>query len=403
MGEAGAKRILFLGAGHHQIVPIEYARRAGFYTITCDNRPGNPGHRLADRSYDVSTVDLDGILAVARAERVDAIVTYGSDIAAPTAAYVCEKLGLPGNPYEAVRTLTDKGRFRRFQRECGFFRPEAVTLGGDDLPVEGQPQHVELGSLRYPVIVKPVDSSGGKGITKLAAAHGLVRALRYAISHSISRRAIVEEIVEPLGYQVCGEGFLQHGRVVFHSFANEHFAEFVVPVGESFPSMFDASLVERAVDVLGAMFQRLGMRRGPFNFDLMFTKSGEVFVIEIGPRNGGNRMPEAVKYSTGIDTIQATLDAALGEAVAFDPPERRFYATYSIHAKKDGVLESITYRDGFRRHIVDEAIYQAPGTAVRAFTMGSNMVGCLILRFEAYAEMLHALDHMERNIDVRVS
>jgi biotin carboxylase len=253
------------------------------------------------------------------------------------------------------------------------------------------------------VIVKPVDASGGRGVTKVRSTRELAPALRYALSHSISGEAIVEEIVEPLGYQVCGEGFIEGGRIAFHCFANEHFASSVVPVGESFPAAFDAGLVQGGVDVMQDMFRRLGMRQGPFNFDLMFTRDRGVFVIEIGPRNGGNRMPEAIRDSTGIDTIEATLQVALGRPVSFPAHETRFRATYSIHSEREGVLRAVRYRGGFERHIVDAAIFHHPGATVKAFTAGANMIGCLILKFDVYAEMLDALDHMERHIEVEVS
>lgn len=392
--------MLLLGAGHHQLAPIAWARRAGLFTITCDNRPGNPGHRLADKAFDqVSIVDREAVLAIARAEGVDAVLSYGTDVGAPTAAYVAERLGLRGNPYEAVVTLTDKGRFRRFQLDHGFFCPVFATFTAD-----GFDQVLEmLRTLSRPAMVKPVDSSGSKGVTRVEHPAMAESALRYAFAHSLSGRVIVEECVPAAGYQVCGEGFLVEGRIAFHAFANEHFAQFVVPVGESFPGRFDPGLVDRAVGVLEDMFRRLGVRRGPFNFDLLFTRAGEVFVIEIGPRNGGNRMPEAILRSTGIDTIQATLDDALGREVAFGEQQHRPTATYSLHAKRDGIFERVEYRGGIESRIVDAAMYQAPGTPVKAFTMGSHMVGCLILGFDDYAEMLATLDGMDRFIEVKVS
>jgi biotin carboxylase len=402
VADALAQRVLLLGAGHHQLAPIAWARRAGLFTITCDNRPDNPGHGLADKSFDVSIVDREAVLALARAERVDAILSYGSDVGAPTAAYVSEKLGLPGNPYDAVLTLTNKGRFRRFQRDNGFFCPSSATFTADELRAEGAVA-ARLGDLRYPAMVKPVDSSGAKGVSRLDDPRHALEALRHALSFSACGQVIAEEHVQAAGYQVCGEGFLVDGAIAFHAFANEHFAEFVVPVGESFPGCFASELVERAVGVLEDMFRRLGMRHGPFNFDLLFTRAGDVFVIEIGPRNGGNRMPEAIVHSTGIDTIQATLDCALGRDVAFGMQSARPIATYSVHAKRDGVLKGVEYRDGIEAHIVDEALFHSPGTPVKAFTMGSHMIGCLILAFDDYAQMLRTLDDMDRFIEVKLS
>jgi biotin carboxylase len=393
-------RILFLGASPQQLAPLVVARRRGWHVITCDNRPDNPGHMLAHESYGVSTIDREGILQVAREARVDAVITYGSDVAAPTAAFVCEKLGLAGNPTETVQTLANKGHFRRFQAANGIFCPAFRLFRSADLPDDAN-AGVDIAPLELPVIVKPVDASGGRGVTKVRLPGELAPALRHALSQSISGEAIVEVLVTPVGYQVCGEGFIVDGRIAFHCFANEHFGRFVVPVGESFPSVFTPAQVQAGVAALQEVFTLLGMRQGPFNFDLMFTAGG-VFVIEIGPRNGGNRMPEAILHATGIDTIEATLEAALGRPVSFPPHATRFRATYSIHSEEEGVLQAVRFLGDFERHVVDAAMFRAPGSPVKPFTTGSHMIGCLILAFDDYAEMLEALDHMERHIAVDV-
>jgi biotin carboxylase len=398
-----AETVLFLGASSQQLSPIEYAKRAGYRVITCDNRPDNPGHRLAERCHDVSTTDLPGVLRVAQDERIDAVVAYASDVSAPTAAYVAERMGLPGNPLDAVRTLTDKALFRRFQAEHGHFLPRNLAFGQDDLQREQAVLDAITQALDLPVIVKPVDASGSKGITKVATQTELMPALRGAVEHSLSRRVLVEELIVASGYQVCGEGFLQRGRIAFHAFANEHFCPgIVVPVGESFPAMFDEALVDRGVAVLQEIFSTLGMRQGPFNFDLMFTPQDEVFVIEIGPRNGGNRMPEAIRYANQVDTIAATVEGALGRTLPLVKRTNDYYATYSIHAKRDGLLKAIRYTPDIRARIVDEKLFVAPGEQVRRFSMGSLMLGNLILSFEKYQDMLFALDHMDEHITVEV-
>ena len=391
--------VLFLGASHQQLAPILYARGAGYRVVTCDNRPDNPGHALADAWHEVSTTDRDGVLRVARAERIDAVVCYASDASAPTAAYVAQALGLPGNPLAAVETLVDKGRFRDFQRAHGLFLPRHRVVAADE-PRAAAALVAELG---LPVVVKPVDGSGGKGVAKVADAGALDAAVAEALRHSPGGRAIVEQLVVPRGHQVCGEGFLQDGTIVFHAFANEHFVPgLVVPVGETFPSMFDAATVESGVAVLQSILSALGMRQGAFNFDLMFTPAGEVFVIEIGPRNGGNRMPEAALAAWQVDTIAATVEVALGRRVELVPGPVRYRATYSVHSRRDGILRSIDYHPDLRMHILDELPFRAPGDAVHAFTQGNRMLANLLLAFDDYAHMLHTVENMDDYIRVNL-
>lgn len=397
------KTVLFLGASNQQLAPIEYARQAGYRVVTCDNRPENPGHALADAVHDtVSTTDRDGVLRVARAERADAIVCYGSDVGAPAAAYVARALGLPGNPLAAVEALTDKGRFRALQRAHGHFLPAHVVLDARAATTPGLADRL-LADVGLPAVVKPVDASGARGVTKVAVSGDLAPAIARALAQSNAGQAIVEAQVIPRGHQVCGEGFLVDGRLVFHCFANEHFVPGqVVPVGETFPSMFDAATVASGATALQAILADAGLRQGPINFDLMFVAGGEVFVIEIGPRNGGNRMPEAVREATGVDTIAATVEVALGRPVALVPDRAAFRATYSIHSRRDGVLASIAYHPSLRPHILDERLFCAPGDAVYAFTQGNRMLGNLLLAFDDYDAMLATLDRMDDLVAVEL-
>ena len=94
-----------LGASHFQIPAIKYAKEAGYKVITADYLPNNPGHKYSDKYYNVSTIDKESVLKLACELNIDGILSYASDPGAPTAAYVAEKLNLPGNPYKSVKIL----------------------------------------------------------------------------------------------------------------------------------------------------------------------------------------------------------------------------------------------------------------------------------------------------------
>ena len=102
------KKVLMLGGSLYQTFAIKEAVRLGYYVITCDYLPNNPGHKFAHESYNVSTTDKEAVLDLARKLHVDGVVAYASDPAAPTAAYVCEELGLPTSPYKSVEILSKK-------------------------------------------------------------------------------------------------------------------------------------------------------------------------------------------------------------------------------------------------------------------------------------------------------
>ena len=157
------KKLLLLGGSAQQVVAIKTARRLGYFTVLCDFLPDNPGQYEADKFYLVSTTDKEAVLKVAKDEKVDGVLAYASDPAAPIAAYVAEKLGLPGSPYESVEILCNKDKFRSFLSENGFCTPKAkgytnIAEALDD---------IRSGFFKTPVIVKPVDSSGSKGVGKI--------------------------------------------------------------------------------------------------------------------------------------------------------------------------------------------------------------------------------------------
>ena len=179
------KKILLLGGSSQQVIAIETAERLGLYTILCDYLPDNPGQFHADKFYQESTTDKEKILQIAQEEKIDYIIAYASDPAAPTAAYVAEKMGLPTNPYKAVETLCNKDIFREFLKSHGFNTPRAVGFKSKEDAI------ADIGNFTLPIIIKPVDSSGSKGATVLRDLSGLDAALDFAFSFSRGHRIIV--------------------------------------------------------------------------------------------------------------------------------------------------------------------------------------------------------------------
>lgn len=396
------KRILFLGGAAMQMPPIRYARQQGHYVITCDYLPDNPGHELAHEYHNVSTTDLDAVLEVARNAGIDGIVAYASDPAAPTAAYVGNALGLVSNPYEAVLTLARKDLFRRFLREHGFNVPRSEAFGS--LPEAREYAR----TLRWPIFVKPVDSSGSKGVTQLEDLDGFETAFAYALGYSRAKKVVVEERICRQGYQVAGDGFVVDGRLAFRCFANEHFDKLcngLVPIGESFPAIHDPRLLDTAHRETQRLLTLLGMKTGALNFDFVFTEAGEFYFLELGPRNGGNLIPEVINYVTGVDLVKYTVDAALGldcSSLQMEPPQG-CYSSYIVHALRDGACEDLWMSERFKSRVMEANIWVRPGNDVRQFQGSNHTLGTAILRFTSQAEMLAMMDNMENDLRVRTT
>ncbi|WP_273150345.1 ATP-grasp domain-containing protein [Methylophaga thiooxydans] len=395
------KKVLFLGASQHQIPPILYAKSKGHHVITCDYLSDNPGHKLADESYNVSTTDLKKVYQLAKKLKVDGVVAYASDPASPTQAYVSEKLGLVGNPYESVLTLARKDLFRDFLTNHDFLVPKSQSFYSFEEAKEW------LREISLPVIVKPVDSSGSKGVTKIVDELELKEAFDFALNFSREKKIVVEEFFVRDGYQVAGDGFVVDGQLAFRCWANEHFDKLcnpLVPIGESFPSVMPDYTQSQAHSETQRLLQLLEMKNGALNFDYHYNEQGDFSFLELGPRNGGNLIPEVIKHATGVDLIKYTVDSALGEdcsGLSMLEPDG-FYSSYMIHSIQNGQFRGVSVSESIKHKIIQSQIYCQKGDKVSRFDGSNHTLGAMILKYDNEAEMLHMMDNMEEFIRVEV-
>lgn len=393
------KRILFLGAAPSQIPPIEYAKSQGHYVITCDYLPENPGHKLADESHNVSTTDIEAVLALAEKLKIDGIVAYASDPAAPTAAYVAEKMGLIGNPYQSVLTLARKDLFRAFLKEHGFNVPKSQSFYKLEAAKEW------LDQISVPAFVKPVDSSGSKGVTEITSKDQLEKAFQYALTFSREKMVVVEEKIVKQGYQVAGDGFVVDGKLVFRSWADEHFDKLcngLVPIGQTFPTSHKPDLLHEAHKETQRLLDLLNIKTGALNFDFMFSQDGKFYFLELGPRNGGCLIPEVIRYGTGIDLIKATVDAALGLDCSYvqQKPVSGFWSSYMVHSLEQGVFSKLNISERANKMIVEKNIYITDGEIVKKYSGSNDTLGMMILQYPDMPTMLDMIDNMEHDICV---
>lgn len=395
------KKILLLGGSAQQVIAITTAKRLGFYTILCDYLPDNPGQYEADKFFLVSTTDKEAVLKVAQAERVDGILAYASDPAAPTAAYVAERLGLPTNPLLAVETLCTKDLFRDFLRSNGFNTP--VSKGYTD------PSDVtaDLNLFVLPVIVKPVDSSGSKGATVLHSWEGLKGALEYAFSFSRSHRIIIEEFIEKKHpYLVGGDIFVSDGKVVLWGLLNCHRDERVnplVPVGKSYPLKLEDGDIQLVQETLQKMIGKLGIQFGSVNVELVIDKNDRVWPIDVGPRAGGNMIPDLLGRIFGVDLVAMAVQASMGEQLQFVAKKPSgYYATHNLHSFCDGTYKQILFSDELKQYLKKVFLYKNTGDQVERFDNASKCLGIIFMEFPRAEIEDRILSHIEQHIEIKL-
>jgi biotin carboxylase len=397
------KKILMLGGSMQQIPAIVAAKEKGLYTITCDYLPENPGHKYSDEFHNVSTTDKEAVLELARELKIDGIVAYASDPAAPTAAYVSEKMGLPGNPYKSVEILTQKDLFRDFLQQNGFNTPKACGYTTYEQAL------ADIDGFKFPVMVKPVDSSGSKGVVKITDKSELKAAVEEALSYSRAKRIVVEEFIQKKGYQISGDGFSVDGKLVFTSYGNELYSgkgtrEYVA-LGEFWPSLLSSDLKKKVDDELQKLITALGMKTCAYNIEVIMDKNDDVYVLELGPRNGGSYIPQLIKYATGVDLIDYTLRGAVGEDCSdLDFAETKgCYSNYMIYSTVSGEYDGLWFDEDFKKNnLLDVYCTYSDGDQVHAYQNTTHSLGTIIFKANSVEEMIELTDNMEKNYKVMV-
>ncbi len=392
------KKILLLGGSESKSIAISKAKDLGYYTILCDYLPDNYGRNIAHKFYQESTTDNDAVLKVARTENVDGIVSYASDYGAPAAAYAAENLGLPTNPFESVLTLREKHRFREFLKNNGFPCPKAISF---DFSSYNKDIENLLSDFSYPLMVKPTDSCGSNGISRIDSPSQLEQAYETAYKAGLQKRVIIEEYIEnDYPYVIGGDIFVQNGQIVCWGLLNchrDHSVNSLVPTGKSYPLLISDCDYELIKSELQRLLQTLNITMGAFNIEIIIHNH-KVYFIEVGPRNGGNEIPDFLSVLTGSDIISATIEAALGNTKfkVNHPPENVCMSTYNIHSSKDGKYVDTVFAEEYLHRIIRTDFFVKPGTDIKKFDKAGNLIGIVFLKHDSVDEMTDMMNHPEK-------
>ena len=397
------KKVLMLGGSIYQTFAIKEAVRQGHYVITCDYLPSNPGHQFAHEYHNVSTTDKEAVLALARDLKVDGIVAYASDPAAPTAAYVSEKLGLPTSPYKSVEILSKKHLFRRYLAEHGFNVPKANSY------TRFEDAYADLDNFNLPVMIKPVDSSGSKGVNKLMDKSQLKAFFEDALSYSRDRIVLVEEYIVKNGPQISGDAFSVDGKLVFHCLGNEFYSTKVdkdfAPLGECWPSVMPEEVIDTLAKDLQRLISSLGMQSTAYNVEAILGTDGKVYILELGARSGGSLIPQITTLATGVDMVPYVIKAALGEDCSNlkMAPVKGYWSNYMAHSNETGKYAGIEFEKGFlENNFVDFVTDIKEGDPVHRYRDAQDCVGELLLKYDSMEQMDYMIEHMDEFVNIKV-
>ena len=377
------KKLMILGGTRYALPVIKVAHELKLYVITCDYLPDNIAHKYSDEYCNVSIIDKEAVLKVAKKLEVDGIVSFACDPGVVTAAYVAEKMGLPScGSYESVSILQNKGRFRKFLTEHGFNVPVAKGYTS----IEEAVKDVDL--FNWPVIVKPTDSAGSKGVTRVDDPKELKKSIEYALSFSHCDEFIIEDFITQKGFSSDTDSFSVDGELKFVSFNSQRFDADAenpyTPAAYSWPSSMSKEHQEELKNEIQRLLHLLNMGTSIYNIETREGTNGKAYIMEVSPRGGGNRLAECLHYATGVDLVKNTVRAAVGLPV--EGVEQKAYdgcwAEVILHSDKTGIFDSLWIADDIKENVFERDLWIEAGTRVGGFSAANEAIGTLVLRFD---------------------
>ena len=377
------KRLMLLGGIRYLLPVIKAAHEQGYYVITADYLPDNIAHKYSDEYVNVSIIDKEAVLKVAREKEIDGIMSFGVDPGVIAASYVQNQMGLPSfGPFESVVILQNKDKFRAFLRDNGFNVPWAYSFDSVEDALFNRTKFT------FPLIVKPTDSAGSKGCTRVDDESTLKSALEYAMKYSIGGKIIVEEFIEKRGCSSDTDSYAEDGVLKFVSFSAQRFDDNAInpytPAAYSWPSTFTEDEEAYLTSEIQRLITLLGMKTAVFNIETRVGKNGRPYIMELTPRGGGNRLCEMLRYATGVDLITAITRAMVGDEPGLIEQKQYegHWAEIILHADNGGVFQGIEINSSLDAEVVETDLWVNPGDTIRGFEGANDAIGTLVLKFD---------------------
>lgn len=377
------KKLMLLGGIRYLLPVIKAAHEQGYYVITADYLPENIAHQYSDEYVNVSIIDKEAVLKVAREKEIDGIMSFGVDPGVIAASYVQNQMGLPSfGPFESVDILQHKDKFRAFLTDNGFNVPWAYGFSSEIEAWESRKKFT------YPLIVKPTDSAGSKGCTRVDCEEELMPAIKYAFKYTISGYIIIEEFLEKKGCSSDTDSYAQDGLLKFVSFSAQRFDANAVnpytPSAYSWPSTFTEEEEAYLTSEIQRLITLLDMKTSVFNIEVRVATNNKPYIMELTPRGGGNRLCEMLRYATGVDMITAITRAMVGDepGVIEQKPYNGHWAEIILHAEKDGEFVDLQINPLLPAEVIEKDLWVKPGDFVHGFEAANDAIGTLVLRFD---------------------
>lgn len=400
------KRLMILGGTHYIIPVIQKAHELGLYVITCDYLPGNFAHKYSDEYRNVSVIDKDAVLSAAKSLKVDGVISFACDPGVVSAAYTAEKMGLPfQGPYESVRILQDKGLFRKFLAAHGFNAPKSRRYTDKSAPLS------DTEAFTWPVMVKPVDSAGSKGVNRVDSPEGLAPAIDEAVRESHNGAFIIEDFLQFTEQPSDSDHFTVKGELTFSALDEQFFdaeaANPYTPAKYIFPSLMKKEHQEFLTSEIQRLMRLLKMQTGLYNIEARVCTDGKPYIMEVSPRGGGNKLAELEDMAYGACLVENEIRSAVNMPLNDTQPHEisGCWCEMVIHARagQAGIFRRLNIdSDIMSRYVKVVALGVSEGDIVRPFTGANAALGNMFLHFNDREELekIMSSSHEWMNIEL---
>ena len=389
------KKILVAGGSHSEMPVIQSAKDLGYYVITTGSDAGAPGHKIADKYIEGDYSDKQFVFELAQKEEVEGIVSGANDFSYISVAYACEKLGLKGHDnYENARRVHIKNEFREALRKIEVRTPSVWKCFNEE-----DADRI-LKEINLPVVVKPVDLTGGKGVKVCYSEEEVAKSIRDAKILTREDYVIVEEFIEgsPHGFS----SFIKDGKVIWHLVDNEQYGEnkYLV-LGASSPSDIPQSAEFTLIKDIEKFANKYDLEDGLFHVQFILSNDGYPVMIDPCRRMPGDLYILLSKYTTGVDVPAEILKYELGINDKNEYfYEHNFIARECIMGAEEGIVKDVFIDDRVKDKIIYSYFRDYKGEVVEDSL--KYKAGILIMKFDSYREMNDILTDFDRLVKIEM-
>lgn len=395
------KKILILGAGEAQLNLIKSSKDLGYYTIVCDMRPEKEGSKIADKYYQQNYMDQDAILEIALKEKINGVIS-NSEPAMINVSYLVDTLNLPGNSTKSLKQLLSKQSFRKLQKNTGVFSPVSDT-GNTIEKILSIAREIN-----FPIIIKPSESSGSRGACKIENYDEEIIKAAFDDCMDFSRngQVTVEEFIEMQSLEVINvDVFIAGEEMLWDGWYGglRSSKKPMIPMAKVLPPYMTDEQENKIKDEVGRLLSASGVTLGEFNVETYFTREGQLFIIEINPRQAGDDIPRLIKEHTGVDLTKLLVSLSVD-----DDHYLKYLRTYIreencitlqvLFPDKDGIYKGLYIDDAVKPFVcwIDEFVKE--GEKVFNARNAEDSVAYVDMEFDNKEQQKYYTDNIEKYI-----